>query len=56
MFQKAILVTALSCILSNFGPIDDWSDICHLYITIIVLKKKHCRKAKFFHSFHNLRN
>lgn len=25
MFQKAILVTALSCILSNFGPIDDWT-------------------------------
>ena len=30
MFQKAILVTALSFILSNFGPIDDWSDICYL--------------------------
>ncbi|XVF20562.1 hypothetical protein REPUB_Repub12eG0011300 [Reevesia pubescens] len=25
MFQKAILVTALSFILSNFGPIDDWT-------------------------------
>ncbi|XP_022735321.1 RHOMBOID-like protein 9, chloroplastic isoform X2 [Durio zibethinus] len=25
MFQKAMLVTALSCILSNFGPIDDWT-------------------------------
>ncbi|KAE8654955.1 4-coumarate--CoA ligase family protein [Hibiscus syriacus] len=27
MFQKAILVTALSCILSNFGPIDDWTHL-----------------------------
>ncbi|KAL2498422.1 Rhomboid-related intramembrane serine protease family protein [Abeliophyllum distichum] len=25
MFQKAIIFTALSCVLSNFGPIDDWS-------------------------------
>ncbi|KAK6279739.1 hypothetical protein POUND7_020006 [Theobroma cacao] len=25
MFQKAMLVTALSFILSNFGPIDDWT-------------------------------
>ncbi|KAK8569126.1 hypothetical protein V6N12_007658 [Hibiscus sabdariffa] len=27
MLQKAILVTALSCILSNFGPIDDWTHL-----------------------------
>ncbi|OMO94713.1 Peptidase S54, rhomboid [Corchorus olitorius] len=27
MFQKAILVTAFSCILSNFGPIDDWTHL-----------------------------
>lgn len=25
MFQKAILATTLSCLLSNFGPIDDWT-------------------------------
>ncbi|CAI9758391.1 unnamed protein product [Fraxinus pennsylvanica] len=25
MFQKAIIFTALSFVLSNFGPIDDWS-------------------------------
>ncbi|KAA8547816.1 hypothetical protein F0562_004245 [Nyssa sinensis] len=25
MIQKAIIATALSCILSNFGPIDDWT-------------------------------
>ncbi|KAF8407847.1 hypothetical protein HHK36_006984 [Tetracentron sinense] len=25
MFQKVIIATALSCILSNFGPIDDWT-------------------------------
>lgn len=24
MFQKAMIATALSCVLSNFGPIDDW--------------------------------
>lgn len=24
MIQKAIIATALGCILSNFGPIDDW--------------------------------
>lgn len=23
-FQKAIIITALGFILSNFGPIDDW--------------------------------
>ncbi|XP_058179263.1 RHOMBOID-like protein 9, chloroplastic isoform X3 [Rhododendron vialii] len=25
MIQKAIIATALSCLLSNFGPIDDWT-------------------------------
>ncbi|KAI7980224.1 hypothetical protein LOK49_Contig180G00003 [Camellia lanceoleosa] len=25
MLQKAIIATAISCILSNFGPIDDWT-------------------------------
>lgn len=24
LFQKAIITTALSFLLSNFGPIDDW--------------------------------
>uniref|UniRef100_A0A2P2MSJ3 Rhomboid-like protein n=1 Tax=Rhizophora mucronata TaxID=61149 RepID=A0A2P2MSJ3_RHIMU len=27
MFQKAVVITALSCILSNFGPIDDWTHL-----------------------------
>ncbi|KAL8123859.1 hypothetical protein AgCh_011745 [Apium graveolens] len=27
MIQKAIIATALSCILSNFGPIDDWTHL-----------------------------
>ncbi|KAJ7975719.1 Rhomboid-like protein [Quillaja saponaria] len=25
MFQKAVIITALGCTLSNFGPIDDWT-------------------------------
>jgi len=24
MFQKAVVATTLSCVLSNFGPIDNW--------------------------------
>nr|AIY60709.1 rhomboid protein Lonja_RBL9 [Lonicera japonica] len=27
IFQKAIIATAFSCILSNFGPIDDWTHL-----------------------------
>lgn len=47
MIQKAIIATALSCILSNFGPIDDWTHlgaaftgIAYGYLTCPVLQMK----------------
>ncbi|CAK9140967.1 unnamed protein product [Ilex paraguariensis] len=35
MFQKAIIATALSCILSNFGPIDDWTHYGAAFMGIV---------------------
>ncbi|WOH00315.1 hypothetical protein DCAR_0519674 [Daucus carota subsp. sativus] len=47
MIQKAIIATALSCILSNFGPIDDWTHmgaaftgIAYGYLTCPILQMK----------------
>lgn len=35
MFQKAIVATALSCVLSNFGPIDNWTNLAAVVSGII---------------------
>ncbi|KAJ8775372.1 hypothetical protein K2173_023137 [Erythroxylum novogranatense] len=35
MFQKALITTALSCILSNFGPIDDWTHLGAAFTGIV---------------------
>lgn len=35
MIQKAIIATVLSCLLSNFGPIDDWLVSYNLVLHLI---------------------
>lgn len=35
MFQKAVIATTLSCMLSNFGPIDDWTHLGAIFTGIV---------------------